>query len=74
MTSYYSTKLQSSRQYGTSTKTEIQTNGTRQKDQRYIHTSMGTIYFTKETKIHYEENTASSISDTGKTGQLYVKE
>ena len=55
-------------------KTEIQTNGTRQKDQRYIHTSMGTIYFTKEARIYYEENTASSISGTGKMGQLYVKE
>ena len=30
----YTTKLQSSRQYGTGTKTEIQTNGTRQKAQK----------------------------------------
>ena len=29
LTSDYATKLQSSRQYGTDTKTEIQTNGTR---------------------------------------------
>jgi len=29
LTSDYTTKLQSSRQYGTDTKTEIQTNGTR---------------------------------------------
>jgi len=31
LTSDYSTKLQSARQYATGTKTEIQTNGTRQK-------------------------------------------
>ena len=34
LTSDYSTKIQSSRQYGTATKTEIQTNGTRQKAQK----------------------------------------
>ena len=33
LTSGYSTKLQSSRQHGTGTKTEIQTNGTRQRTQ-----------------------------------------
>ena len=34
LTSDYTTRLQSSRQYGTGTKTEIQTNGTRDKAQR----------------------------------------
>ena len=34
LTSGYTTKLQSSKQYGTGTKTEIQTNGTRQKAQK----------------------------------------
>ena len=34
LTSDYATKLQSSRQYGTSTKTKTQTNGTRQKAQK----------------------------------------
>ena len=34
LTSGYTTKLQSSRQYGTGTKTEIQINGTNQKAQR----------------------------------------
>ena len=34
LTSNYTTKLQSSRQYDTGTKTEIQINGTRQKTQR----------------------------------------
>ena len=33
-TSGYTTRLQSSRQYGTGTKTEIQTNGTREKAQK----------------------------------------
>ena len=34
LTSGYTTKLQSSRQYGSGAKTEIQTNGTRQKAQK----------------------------------------
>ena len=34
LTSDYTTKLQLSRQYGTGTKTEIQTNGTGQKAQK----------------------------------------
>ena len=34
LTSGYTTKLQSSRQYGTDTKTEIEINGTKQKAQR----------------------------------------
>ena len=34
LTSEYTTKLQSSRQYGVGTKTEIQNNGTRQKAQK----------------------------------------
>ena len=36
LTSGYTTKLQLSRQYGTGTKTEIQTNGTRQQAQKYF--------------------------------------
>ena len=36
LTSDNTTKLQSSRQYGTGTKTEIQTNGTRQQAQKYF--------------------------------------
>ena len=47
MTSDYTAKLQSSRQYGTGTKTEIQTNGTRQKAQKQSHTPMGTLFLTK---------------------------
>ena len=42
---YY--KLQSSRQYGPGTKTEIQINGTEQKAQRQIHTPIGHLTFDK---------------------------
>ena len=34
---------------------------------------MGTLFLTKEARIYNEVKTASSISDTGKTGQLHVK-
>ena len=74
LTSDYTTKLQSSRQYGTGTKTEIQTNGTRQKAQRETHTPMGTLFLTKEAKIYNAAKIASLISDAGKTGQLHAKE
>ena len=64
----------SSRQYGTGTKTEIQTHGTRQKAQRYTHAPMGTSSLTKEARIYCEEKAVSLISSAGKTGQLCVKE
>ena len=74
LTSDYTTKLQSSRQYGTGTKAEIQTNGTRQKVQRKNHAAMSTLVFTKEARIYNGAKTASSINSTGKTGLLHVKE
>ena len=74
LTSGYNTKLQSSRQYGTGTKTEIQFNGTKQKDQRQIHTPMDTLSLTKEARIYNGEKTISLTSDAGKTGQPLVKE
>ena len=74
LTSDYTTKLQSSRQYGTGTKTEIQTNGTRQKAQKETHVPMGTLFLTKEARLYNEANIASSINGAGKTGQLHVKE
>ena len=70
----YTTKLQSSRQYGTGTKTEIQTNGVRQKAPKQTQAPMGTLYLTKEAKIYNGEKTICSISGAGKTGQLCVKE
>ena len=35
---------------------------------------MGTLFLTKETRIHNGANTAFSINGAGKTGQLWVKE
>ena len=73
LTSDYPTKLQSLRQNGTGTKTEIQTNRTRKKAKRETHTPMDTLSLTKEARI-YKEKRASSISGAGKTGQLHAKE
>ena len=74
MTSDYTTKIQSSRQFGTGTKTEIQTNGIRQKAQRQSHVPMGTLSLTQEIRIYNGAKTASSTNGAGKTGQLHVKE
>ena len=74
LTSDYTTKLQSSRQYGTGTKTVTQTNGTRQKAQKETHAPMGTLYLTKEARIYNAAKKASSINGAGKTGELHVKE
>ena len=38
------------------------------------HAPMHTLSFTKEARIHNEEKTISSVSGTGITGQLHVKE
>ena len=35
---------------------------------------MGTLFFTKEARIHNIEKTVSSVRGAGKTRQLYVKE
>jgi len=35
---------------------------------------MGTLFLAKEAKIYNGEETISSISGAGKTGQLHVKE
>ena len=69
----YTTKLQSSGQDGPGTKTEIQTNGTRQKIQEKSHAPMGTLFLTKEARFYNGANTASSINGAEKTGQLCVK-
>ena len=74
LTTDYTTKLPSPRQYGTGTKTEIQTNGTRQQPQKKkTHALMGTLFFTKEARIHDGVKTTSSINGAGVTGQLHVK-
>ena len=74
LTSDYTTNLQSSRQYGTDTKTEIQINGTKQKPQRKIHTNMDTSSLIKEARIYNGEKTISLTSGAGKTGQSLVKD
>ena len=75
LTSGYTTKPQSSRQYGTGTETEIQINGTKQKAQRQIHTPMDTLLpLTKEAKICNGEKTISLTSGAGETRQPLVKE
>ena len=74
LTSDYTKKPQSSRQYGTGTKTEIYINGTKQKAQRYIHEPMDTLSSTKEARIYNGKKTTSLTSGVGKTGQPLVKE
>ena len=74
LTSGSTTKPQSSRQYDTGTKTEIQINGTKQKAQRQIHTPMDTVSLTKEARVYNGEKTISLTSGSGKTGQPLVKE
>ena len=74
LTSDSTTKPQSSIQYGTGTKTEIQISGTKQKAQREIHASMYTLSLAKEAKIYIGEKTISLTSGAGKTGQPPVKE
>ena len=74
LTSGSTTKPQSSRQYGTGTKTDIQINGTKQKAQRQIHTPMDTLSLTKEARIYNGEKTISLTSGAGKTDQPLVKE
>ena len=68
LTSDYPTKLQSLRQNGTGTKTEIQTNRTRKKAKRETHTPMDTLSLTKEARIYNGEKTVSSINGAGETG------
>ena len=74
LASNYTTKLQSSRQEGTGTKTEIQINGTKQKAQRQIHAPMDTLSLTKEARIYNGEKTICLASGAGRTGQPLVKD
>ena len=68
LTSGSTTKPQSSRQYGTGTKTEIQINGTKQKAQRKTYAPIDTLSLTKEARIYNGEKTISLTSGAGKTG------
>ena len=73
LTSGYTTKLQSSRQYGTGTKTETQINGTKQKAQ-INHAPMDTLSLTKEARLYSGKKTTSLTSGAGKIGHPLVKE
>ena len=73
LTSDYTTKLQSSRQYGTGTKTEIQISGTKEKAQK-VYAPMDTLSLRNDAKIYNGENTIFLTSGAGKTGQPPIKE
>ena len=49
------TKPQSSRQYGTGTKTEISISGTKYKAQRQIHAPMDTLFLTRRQEYTMEK-------------------
>ena len=61
------TKVQSSKWYGTDTKTVIWLNGTEWK-------AYGKLVYKMEARIHNGRKTVSSISGAGKTRQVHVKE
>ena len=69
---YYKATVIKTVWYGT--KTDIWINGTKQKAQRKIHTSMDTLSLTKEARIYNGEKTISLTSGAGKTDQPLVKE
>ena len=69
----YTTKLQSSRQYGTGTKIRnIYLCNKIERPKINPHTN-GHLILTKEARIYNKAKTASSINGPGKTGQLHVK-
>ena len=72
-TSDYTTKQQSSKPYGTGTKTKTQINGTGQKAQNYIYAPTANSSMTKEARLYNGERIACSISGAGKTGQPHGK-
>ena len=70
LTSDYTTKLESSRQYGTGTKQKYRPmEQDRKPRNKPIH-----LFLTKYARIYNGAKTASSINGAGKTGQLNVKE
>ena len=73
LNSDYTIKLQSSRQYGTGTKTEFRP---MEKDRKPRNKPMHlwVSFLTKEARIYNGVlKTASSINGAGKTGHLHVK-
>ena len=74
LTSGSTTKLQSSKQYGTGTEAEIHIKGTKQKAQRETHAPMDNLYLTKEGRVDNGEKTTSIRRGARKNGQPLVKE
>ena len=74
LTSGSTTKLQSSRQYGTAQRQKyrsMEQNGKPRDKSTHLWTP---LFLTKEARIYKRAKTASSINGVGKTGQLHVKE
>ena len=69
LTSDYTTKLQSSRQYSTGTKQKYRP---LEQDRKPRNKRMH-LFLTKEARIYNRSKTTSSINGAGKTGQLHVK-
>ena len=73
LTSDYTTKLQSSRQYGTAQKQKYRPMEQDRKPRNKLMHLCVPSFFTKEARIYNGVKTTSSISDAGKTGQIYVR-
>ena len=74
LTSDYTSKLLSSKQYGTSTKTEIEQLNRIESPEINLHNHSQLIYNKGGQNTQWREKTVFPISGAGKTGQLYVKE
>ena len=74
LTSDYTTKLQSSRQYGTGTKQKYRPMEQDRKPRNKPMHLWVPYFLTKEERTYNGPKTASSINGAGKTGQLHVKE